>query len=91
MKSLDESFRFFQSYNPREVIMYNDSSKDQNFFVDYFELYHVPIQYRTKTDNTNNNFFKLVSKISYQEKFLDKIYKKRYNAKPNRVYRFRKE
>jgi DNA mismatch repair protein MutS len=72
-KPLDETFRFLQSYNPREVIIYNSSKKDQNYFIDFFELYHVPLQYRDLENSEKD--IKLVSKITYQEKFLEKIYK----------------
>jgi DNA mismatch repair protein MutS len=71
-RPLDETFRFLQSYNPREVIVYNSSNKSQNYYIDFFELYHVPVQYRDLENSEKN--IKLVSKITYQEKFLEKVY-----------------
>jgi DNA mismatch repair protein MutS len=62
--ALDETYRFIQAYNPREILLYSDEKEK---IVDYLDLFNKVYHHK---DKMPLDYTKLV----YQNKFLSKVY-----------------
>lgn len=72
--SLDETFRFIQTYNPSEIIITSrDLSVEQSWMASYLELNSVSsCKVHWKLNDVPKEYYKL----EYQKQFLSKIYSK---------------
>lgn len=74
--AIDQTLKFINSYNPREIIVYFNkqsySKLDKNLIISYFELYNKIYQYYEEID-------KNMLKVSYQIELLNTVFKKKNN------------
>lgn len=72
-RSLDETFRFIQSYDPKEIILVVDDKHmdlKKDFLIKYLELNGRVVHFKMR-DDINKEFYNL----NYQKVFLEKIFK----------------
>ena len=69
--SLDETFRFIQLYDPKEIVIYTNSSDiTETELVSYLELNNRVVHFKKDADKQFTN-------LNYQKSFLEKVYPER--------------
>ena len=70
-RSLDETFRFIQTHDPKEIVIVSSDSSilHKDYLLNYLELNSRVVHFKTK-DMINKEYFNLI----YQKQFLGKIF-----------------